>query len=44
MSNILKSKLSRGELQLFGATTLNKYFQIDKDATQEPCLKSMYVA
>ncbi|KAJ4296682.1 chaperone ATPase hsp78 [Kalmusia sp. IMI 367209] len=31
-SNLLKPALSRGELQCFGATTLNEYRQIEKDA------------
>jgi ATP-dependent Clp protease ATP-binding subunit ClpB len=31
-SNLLKPALSRGELQLCGATTLNEYRQIEKDA------------
>ncbi|KAH5335058.1 hypothetical protein HBI42_036420 [Parastagonospora nodorum] len=31
-SNLLKPALSRGELQLAGATTLNEYRQIEKDA------------
>jgi len=30
-SNLLKPALSRGELQCFGATTLNEYRQIEKD-------------
>ena len=32
MSNMLKPKLARGELQLVGATTLDEYRQIEKDA------------
>src|SRR6185312_7027441 len=31
-SNLLKPALSRGELQCCGATTLNEYRQIEKDA------------
>ena len=30
--NVLKPALARGELQLVGATTLNEYRQIEKDA------------
>ncbi len=33
--NILKPALARGELQLVGATTLNEYRQIEKDAALE---------
>ncbi len=33
--NILKPALARGELQLIGATTLNEYRQIEKDAALE---------
>ena len=33
--NILKPALSRGELQLVGATTLNEYRIIEKDAALE---------
>ena len=33
--NILKPALARGELQLVGATTLNEYRIIEKDATLE---------
>ena len=33
MSNMLKPKLARGELQLVGATTLDEYQQIEKDDT-----------
>ena len=32
MSNMLKPSLARGELQLVGATTLDEYRQIEKDA------------
>lgn len=34
-SNILKPALARGELQIVGATTLNEYRQIEKDAALE---------
>jgi len=33
--NILKPALARGELQVIGATTLNEYRQIEKDAALE---------
>ena len=33
--NILKPALARGELQLVGATTLNEYRIIEKDAALE---------
>ena len=33
--NILKPALARGELQVIGATTLNEYRNIEKDAALE---------
>lgn len=44
MSNMLKPKLARGELQLVGATTLDEYRQIEKDAALARRFQSVYVA
>ena len=43
-SNILKPSLSRGEIQMIGATTLNEYRKyIEKDAALERRFKPVYV-
>lgn len=43
-SNILKPSLSRGEIQMIGATTLNEYRKyIEKDAALERRFQSVYV-
>ncbi len=43
-SNILKPSLSRGEIQMIGATTLNEYRKyIEKDAALERRFQPMYV-
>ncbi|KAL6704001.1 chaperone ATPase hsp78 [Coniothyrium glycines] len=42
-SNLLKPALSRGELQLCGATTLNEYRQIEKDAALARRFQSILV-
>lgn len=44
MSNMLKPKLARGELQLVGATTLDEYRQIEKDAALARRFQSVFVA
>jgi len=44
MSNMLKPKLARGELQLVGATTLDEYRQIEKDAALARRFQSVYVS
>src|SRR5699024_5200443 len=41
--NILKPALARGELQIIGATTLNEYRQIEKDAALERRLQPIIV-
>lgn len=41
--NILKPALSRGEIQLIGATTLKEYRQIEKDAALERRLQPIIV-
>eukprot|EP00586_Coscinodiscus_wailesii_P007187 CAMPEP_0172480824 /NCGR_PEP_ID=MMETSP1066-20121228/6279_1 /TAXON_ID=671091 /ORGANISM="Coscinodiscus wailesii, Strain CCMP2513" /LENGTH=856 /DNA_ID=CAMNT_0013242529 /DNA_START=197 /DNA_END=2767 /DNA_ORIENTATION=- len=43
MSNMLKPYLARGELQLVGATTLNEYRLIEKDAALARRFQSVYV-
>jgi ATP-dependent Clp protease ATP-binding subunit ClpB len=43
MSNILKPALSRGELQLLGATTLDEYRILEKDAALARRFQSVYV-
>lgn len=42
--NILKPALARGELQLVGATTLNEYRKIEKDAALERRFQPVQVA
>ncbi|WP_338469993.1 ATP-dependent Clp protease ATP-binding subunit [Niallia sp. XMNu-256] len=42
--NILKPALARGELQLVGATTLNEYRKIEKDAALERRFQPVLVA
>jgi ATP-dependent Clp protease ATP-binding subunit ClpB len=42
-SNLLKPALSRGDLQLSGATTLNEYHQIEKDAALARRFQSILV-
>jgi ATP-dependent Clp protease ATP-binding subunit ClpB len=44
MSNMLKPALARGDLQLIGATTLNEYRIIEKDAALARRFQSVYVA
>lgn len=44
MSNMLKPNLARGELQLVGATTLDEYRQIEKDAALARRFQSVFVA
>lgn len=44
MSNMLKPKLARGELQMVGATTLDEYRQIEKDAALARRFQSVFVA
>ena len=44
MSNMLKPSLARGELQLVGATTLDEYRTIEKDAALSRRFQSVYVA
>ncbi|KAL7493484.1 hypothetical protein ACHAWT_006032 [Skeletonema menzelii] len=44
MSNMLKPKLARGELQLVGATTLDEYKLIEKDAALARRFQSVYIA
>lgn len=41
--NILKPALARGDMQLLGATTLNEYRQIEKDAALERRLQAVRV-
>src|SRR5690625_7606978 len=41
--NILKTALARGELKLIGATTLNEYRKIEKDAALERILKPIFI-
>lgn len=43
MSNILKPALARGDLQLLGATTLDEYRIIEKDAALARRFQSVYV-
>ena len=43
MANILKPALARGELQLLGATTLDEYRSIEKDAALARRFQSVYV-
>jgi ATP-dependent Clp protease ATP-binding subunit ClpB len=43
MSNIIKPALARGELQLLGATTLDEYRVIEKDAALARRFQSVYV-
>jgi len=42
-SNMLKPALARGELQCIGATTLDEYRKIEKDAALERRLQPVYV-
>jgi ATP-dependent Clp protease ATP-binding subunit ClpC len=42
-SNMLKPALARGELQCIGATTLNEYRKIEKDAALERRLQPVYI-
>merc|ERR1712137_477253 len=44
MSNMLKSALARGDLQLVGATTLDEYRIIEKDAALARRFQSVYIA
>jgi ATP-dependent Clp protease ATP-binding subunit ClpB len=44
MSNMLKPALARGDLQLIGATTLDEYRIIEKDAALARRFQSVYVA
>jgi ATP-dependent Clp protease ATP-binding subunit ClpB len=44
MSNMIKPKLARGELQLVGATTLDEYRLIEKDAALARRFQSVYIA
>lgn len=44
MSNMLKPALARGDLQLIGATTLDEYRVIEKDAALARRFQSVYVA
>eukprot|EP00590_Aulacoseira_subarctica_P003612 CAMPEP_0172438648 /NCGR_PEP_ID=MMETSP1064-20121228/72905_1 /TAXON_ID=202472 /ORGANISM="Aulacoseira subarctica , Strain CCAP 1002/5" /LENGTH=912 /DNA_ID=CAMNT_0013187215 /DNA_START=64 /DNA_END=2804 /DNA_ORIENTATION=+ len=44
MSNMLKPALARGDLQLVGATTLDEYRIIEKDAALARRFQSVYVA
>ena len=44
MSQMLKPKLARGELQLVGATTLDEYKLIEKDAALARRFQSVYIA
>jgi ATP-dependent Clp protease ATP-binding subunit ClpB len=41
--NMLKPALARGDLRMIGATTLNEYRQIEKDAALERRFQSIYV-
>lgn len=43
LGNILKPALARGELQLVGATTLNEYRIIEKDAALERRMQPVQV-
>jgi len=42
--NMLKPALARGELRMIGATTLNEYKEIEKDAALERRFQPIYVA
>jgi ATP-dependent Clp protease ATP-binding subunit ClpB len=42
--NMLKPALARGELKMIGATTLNEYREIEKDAALERRFQPVYVA
>lgn len=44
MSNMLKPSLARGDLQLVGATTLDEYRLIEKDAALARRFQSVYIA
>ena len=44
MSNMLKPKLARGELQMVGATTLDEYRLIEKDAALARRFQSVFIA
>ena len=44
MSNMLKTKLARGELQLVGATALDEYQQLEKDAALARRFQNIYIA
>lgn len=44
MSNMLKPYLARGDLQLVGATTLDEYRLIEKDAALARRFQSVYIA
>ena len=44
MSNMLKPALARGDLQLVGATTLDEYRIIEKDAALARRFQSVYIA
>jgi ATP-dependent Clp protease ATP-binding subunit ClpB len=44
MSNMLKPALARGDLQLVGATTLNEFRILEKDAALARRFQSVYVA
>lgn len=44
MSNMLKPALAKGELQLMGATTLNEYKLIEKDAALARRFQSVYIS
>merc|ERR1712137_210293 len=44
MSNMLKPALARGDLQLVGATTLDEYRLIEKDAALARRFQSVYIA
>jgi ATP-dependent Clp protease ATP-binding subunit ClpB len=44
MSNMLKPALARGDLQMVGATTLDEYRILEKDAALARRFQSVYVA
>lgn len=44
MGNMLKPALARGDFQLVGATTLDEYRIIEKDAALSRRFQSVYVA
>lgn len=44
MSNMLKPALAKGDLQLMGATTLNEYKLIEKDAALARRFQSVYIS